>query len=117
MIIALTIFIVLKIAMKGTSLLKETGEKFKKPTKQEKAKLKEMGVNLKDYHAVRMALAEMKEKEKKEKEEAEKLKKEEEYKNSTEGLLKEIRDLLIAQQKSKEENTKTTTKTKKDEEN
>lgn len=106
LIIALTIFIVLKIAMKGSSLLKETTKNFKAPTKEEKAKLREMGVDIKDKHAVKEAIAEMKAKEKEEAEAAEKAKKDEAYKNSTEGLLKEIRDLLVAKQDGKDDEVK-----------
>ena len=102
LIIALTIFIVLKIAMKSSQIFKETTNALKMPTKQEKKKLKEQGVDLKDHHAVREALAEMHKKEIEEKEAEEAKKKEEAYRNSTEGLLKEIRELLKENQQLSE---------------
>ena len=96
LIIALTIFIVIKVVARSSNLLKDTGEKLRGATKEEKIKLKEMGINPKDHAAVRVALADLRAKEKSAIAEAEKQKKEEAYKNSTEGLLKEIRDLLKA---------------------
>ncbi len=102
LIIALTIFIVLKIAMKSSQMFKETTNALKMSTKQEKKKLKEQGVDLKDHQAVRKALAEMHKKEIEEKEAEEAKKKEEAYRNSTEGLLKEIRDLLKENQQLSE---------------
>lgn len=97
-IIALTIFVALKIMMRGNTIFKEVASKVKPTTKEEKIYLKQQGIDLKDKHAVRAALAKRNAEieEKKKQEEAEK--KAEEYKNSTEGLLKEIRDLLKAQQ-------------------
>lgn len=106
LIIALTIFIVVKIVARSSNLLKDTGEKLRGATKEEKAKLKEMGVNLKDHSAVRIALHDLREKEKSTLAEVEKQKKDEAYRNSTEGLLKEIRDLLKAQNQT-EKNDKT----------
>ena len=94
LIIALTIFVILKLMMKSSQLFKQVESKVKPTTKEEKAFLVEKGINLKDKKAVKQALAErQKELEAAKKAEEEK-KKEEAYKNSTEGLLKEIRDLL-----------------------
>lgn len=94
LIIALTIFIVLKIMMKSSELLKDVAHKVKPTNKEEKEYLVEKGVDLKDKAAVKAALLE-REKEIADKKKAEEdAKKEEEYRNSTEGLLKEIRDLL-----------------------
>ena len=100
LIIAFTIFVVLKIAMKSSQMFKETTQALKMPTKQEKKLLKEQGVNLKDRHAVRDALNEIHQKEIDEKKAEEAKKKDEAYHNSTEGLLKEIRDLLKENQQS-----------------
>ena len=94
LIIALTIFVILKLMMKSSQLFKQVESKVKPTTKEEKAFLVEKGIDLKDKKAVKQALAErQKELDDKKKAEEEK-KKEEAYKNSTEGLLKEIRDLL-----------------------
>ena len=94
LIIALTIFVILKLMMKSSQLFKQVESKVKPTTKEEKAFLVEKGIDLKDKKAVKQALAErQKELEAAKKAEEEK-KKEEAYKNSTEGLLKEIRDLL-----------------------
>lgn len=92
LLIALILFIILKIAMHSSSLLKSTANKV--PTKEERAQLKEAGVNMKNPKAVKVALAELREKNRLEKEEKEKAEKEEAFKKSTEGLLAEIRDLL-----------------------
>ena len=107
LIIALTIFIVVKIIARSSNLLKDTTEKLRGATKEEKVKLKEMGINLKDHHAVKVALVDLREKEKSAIAEAEKQKKDEAYRNSTEGLLKEIRDLLKSQNQPKTEEPKT----------
>lgn len=96
LIIALTIFIVLKIMMKSSQLFKNVSGKLKPATKEEKKYLIEQGVNIKDRHAVHEALKEYHEKLEADKKAEEQRKKDEEYKNSTEGLLKEIRDLLKA---------------------
>ena len=115
LIIALTIFVVLRIMMKSAQLFKETTNKFKMSTKDEKKILKEKGVDLKDKRAVRVALNELhaeQEKEKKAKEEADK---EEKYRNSTEGLLKEIRDLLKENKNQDETKLEQQEKTKENE--
>ncbi len=96
LIIALTIFIVLKILMKSSQVFKEATDFIRAPTKEEKKMLKEQGVNLKDRHAVRVALEQYHKELEEEKKAKEAKEKEEAYRNSTEGLLKEIRDLLKA---------------------
>lgn len=96
-----------KIIARSSNLLKDTTEKLRGATKEEKVKLKEMGINLKDHNAVKVALVELREKEKSAIAEAEKQKKDEAYRNSTEGLLKEIRDLLKSQNQPKTEEPKT----------
>lgn len=101
LIIALTIFIVLKIMMKSSNLIKEATSFVKAPTKAEKQILRERGINLKDKKAVHQALLEYKAEELAEKKAKEEAEKAEAYKNSTEGLLKEIRDLLKESNESK----------------
>ena len=96
LIIALTIFIVLKILMKSSQVFTEATDFIRAPTKEEKKMLKEQGVNLKDRHAVRVALEQYHKELEEEKKAKEAKEKEEAYRNSTEGLLKEIRDLLKA---------------------
>ena len=98
-IIAFTIFTIVKIIAKSREVIEEATEKAKKsrPTKQQKKELKDAGVNYRDKVAV-MAYFEEKHaaEEKAKAEEAEKarLAEEEAKKNTTEYLLKEIRDLL-----------------------
>lgn len=93
LIIALTLFIILKVAMKSSELFRNAQEKAlkSKPTAEEKKVLAERGVNKKDKEAYKTALltyrAEVEEK--KALEEANKPKPE-----SDNELLKEIRDLL-----------------------
>lgn len=98
-IIAFTIFLILKAVMKSQAFMKESAEKMKKATlsKAERKELKEAGINRKDKIAVANYFAE-KEAEaarlKAEEEAKAKAAEEEAKKNSTEYLLKEIRDLL-----------------------
>ena len=104
LIIAFTIFLILRAVMKSKEFMKDASEKAKKVTlnKAERKELKEAGVNIKDRNAVK-AYFEAKEKEAEEKaklEAEEKARAEEEFKKnnpSQEELLKEIRDLLKAQ--------------------
>ena len=101
LIIALTLFIVLKVAMKSNQLLNETSKNLKKLklTKEEKKELKERGVSLRDRKAIK-AYREEKAKEaeakKKQEEEEAKAKAEaERLANPTqEDLLKEIISIL-----------------------
>lgn len=99
LIVALVLFSVLRIIMKSKGFLLAAGEKAKKGrlTKEEKAECKAIGVNLKDKEAVKKYLTDKAEKEEVAKAEAEakaKAEEEEAKRNSTEYLLKEIRDLL-----------------------
>ncbi len=112
-IIAMTLFIILKVAMKSSEWYKEARDKALEDiekntlTKEDKKELKKRGVSLKDKKAVADYLTEKHtaEQEKKKQEEEEKKAKEEEaLHNSTEYLLKEIRDLLSKTVKVEEEN-------------
>lgn len=102
-IIAMTLFIILKVAMKSSEWYKQAREKALEDieknqlTKQDKQELKKRGISRKDKEAVKAFLIEKHENELKQKQEAEQVKKaqeEEALKNSTEYLLKDIRDLL-----------------------
>ena len=98
-IIALTLFLIVKFIMKSKGFMKEVSEKASKEylNKAERKELKEHGVNIKDKEAVALYFENKKaEEEKLAAAEAEKkrLEEEEKMKNSTEYLLKEIRDLL-----------------------
>ncbi len=99
LLIALVLFIILKAVMKSSQFLREASDKAKegKLTKAQKKELKSLGINRKDKEAVALYLAGKKEEEERIKAEAEakaKAEEEEKMKNSTEYLLKEIRDLL-----------------------
>lgn len=94
LIVALTIFVALKIMMKSSKMFKDMAGRVRRPSKEEKQFLVDAGVNLKDKKAVKEALARRNAEILKAKAEEEAKQKEEAYKNSTEGLLKEIRDLL-----------------------
>ena len=107
-IIALTLFIVLKVAMKSSQMFREATDKAMKArlTKEDKAELKARGVSRKDKEAVKAYFAEKEAKLAEEKaaaEEQARLAEEEAKKNSTEYLLKEIRDLLKENQELKEQ--------------
>lgn len=102
-IIAFTIFIILRLVMRSREFAKEATDKAKAQylNKAERKELKAAGINIKDKEAVALYFETKKaEADKKAQEEAEKQKIEEEEKkkNSTEYLLKEIRDLLKANQ-------------------
>lgn len=112
-IIAMTLFIILKVAMKSSEWYKEARDKALEDieknqiTKEDRKELKKRGISLKDKEAVTAYLTEKHaaEQEKKKQEEEEKKAKEEEaLHNSTEYLLKEIRDLLSKTVKVEEEN-------------
>lgn len=100
LIIAFTLFIILKVAMKSSELLHDAAKLVKpKLTKEQRKELKARGVKLTNKEAVEAYLAEVKAKE-----EAEKAKAEAEAKAKAEAdrlanptqedLLKQIRDLL-----------------------
>ncbi len=105
-IIALVLFVILKVATKANKVFKGTvTDLTDKQIKQERAEVWKASKEQKKSFS-KMWKAHCKEKEeklKKEKEEAEKAKKEEAYRNSTEGLLKEIRDLLAENKQLKQE--------------
>jgi large conductance mechanosensitive channel len=113
-IIAFTLFVILRVAMKSNALFKEAREKYGKEfklTKAERKELKKLGINPLDFAAVREyklnkneKLAEevaKREAEEKAKAEAERL-----ANPTQEDLLKEIRDLLKAQNQIKESKSK-----------
>lgn len=99
LIVALVLFMILRVIMKSKGFLQTAGEKVKKGmlTKEDKAECKALGINLRDKETVKKYLEEKAQKEETAKAEAEAKAKEEEEeakRNSTEYLLKEIRDLL-----------------------
>lgn len=106
LIIAFTLFVVLKVAMRSSELLHDaTKLVMPKLTKEQKKELKKRGIKLTDKKAVDEYLAELKaqEEEKKAQEEADRKAKEEADKiahPSQEELLKQIRDLLAEKQNS-----------------
>ena len=107
LIIAFTIFLIIKAVMKSKDFLKESSEKVKKATlsRAERKELKEAGVNCKDKIAVAKYFEDKAEAEAKAKAEEEakaKIAEEEAKKNTTEYLLKEIRDLLAENKALKE---------------
>lgn len=97
LIIAMVLFIILKVATKANKVFRGTvTELTDKEIKKERAEIWKASKEQKKSFS-KMWKAHCKEKEeqlKKQQEEAEKAKKEEAYRNSTECLLKEIRDLL-----------------------
>ena len=99
LIIALTLFIILKVAMKSSELFRGAAARARKGrlTKEEKKELTEKGINYKDKEAVKAYREEKAAEEAEAKAEEEKKTAEEaliKEQNSTEYLLKEIRDLL-----------------------
>lgn len=111
-IIAFTLFVVLKVAMKSRQLLEQATDKMKEEfdkntlTQEDKKELKKRGISRKDKVAISAYLQEKKQAEeqaKQQQEQEKKLKEEEAKKNTTEYLLKEIRDLLAQQNQDKAE--------------
>ena len=103
-IIAFTLFVILKVAMKSSELFKKTVKDIEKasPTKAEKKELKARGVNMKDRTAVKTALVALrKEKEEEAKAEAERLEAEKAKIETDADVLRDIRDLLKAQTEEK----------------
>lgn len=99
LIIAFTIFIMIKIIAKSQDMINKTAKSIEKgiPNKAERKILKERGVNLKDAKAVRAALIQLDE-EKKAEEERKKAEEAAKPKPETDlDVLKEIRELLKAQ--------------------
>lgn len=106
LLIAIIIFIMIRVMMKSQTLFKEAREGFYKGrlTSDQKKELKQLGISKKDKVKVQAYLeakkAEAEEEAKKKAEEEEK------QKNTTEYLLKEIRDLLKENKELKEKNEK-----------
>ena len=103
LLIAQVLFIIIKLMMKSKGML--TGAIKKVPTKAEKQALRERGVDLSNREEANKALLELRAEAEQAKKDKEAADKEEAYRNSTEGLLKEIRDLLKDKDGAKE-NTK-----------
>lgn len=99
-IIAFTLFVILKVAMKSSEMFKKTVKDLEKsaPTKAEKKELKARGFKRKDRTAYKEALIALR-KEKEEEKKAEEARKEaEKAKVETDAdVLRDIRDLLKAQ--------------------
>lgn len=111
LIIAFTIFVMIKIMMKSSSLLKEASAKAMKGrlTKEQKNEIKNAGIDLKDKEAVAKYFndkAEEEERIKAEEEAKAQAEAELEKQNSTEYLLKEIRDLLKENKELKQKTKK-----------
>lgn len=111
-IIAFTLFVILKVAMKSRQLFEQATDKMKEEfdkntlTQEDRKELKKRGISRKDKVAVSAYLQEKKQAEeqaKQQQEQEKELKEEEAKKNSTEYLLKEIRDLLVQQNQGKTE--------------
>ena len=99
LIIAFTIFIMIKIIAKSQDVLNKTAKSIEKgiPDKAERKILKQRGVNLRDPKAVREALIQLDE-ERKQEEERKKAEEAAKPKPETDlDVLKEIRELLKAQ--------------------
>lgn len=114
-IIAFTLFVILKVAMKSSEMFKKTMKDIEKasPTKAEKKELKARGVNMKDRTAVKTALIALrKEKEEKAKAEAERLEAEKAKVETDADVLRDIRDLLKAQTEEKVQEAKIETENK-----
>ena len=99
LIIAMTLFVIIKVAMKSSEMFRNAQAKVKegKATKEEEIALKEKGFDKKDKKAYKKALIEYR------KELAEKAAEEEKNKPATETeleLLKDIRDYLKSQKDS-----------------
>lgn len=114
-IIAFTLFVILKVAMKSSEMFKKTVKDIEKasPTKAEKKELKARGVNMKDRTAVKTALIALrKEKEEEAKAEAERLEAEKAKVETDADVLRDIRDLLKAQTEEKVQEAKIETENK-----
>lgn len=114
-IIAFTLFVILKVAMKSSEMFKKTMKDIEKasPTKAEKKELKARGVNMKDRTAVKTALIALrKEKEEEAKAEAKRLEAEKAKVETDADVLRDIRDLLKAQTEEKVQEAKIETENK-----
>ncbi len=99
LLIALVLFLIIKLMMKSKGML--TGTIGKLPTKEEKKALAERGVDIKNREEMNKALLALRAEREQAKKDKEAADKEAAYRNSTEGLLTEIRDLLKKEEKSK----------------
>lgn len=104
LLIAFTLFCIIKIAMKSSELLRNTTKKIVKsaPTKEEKKELKAAGVNLKNHDEMKAALNELRERKAAEKAAEEEANKPE-PKPTTEELLAEILAELKKENKSEQQ--------------
>lgn len=104
LLIAFTLFCIIKIAMKSSELLRNTTTKIVKsaPTKEERKELKAAGVNMKDHDEVKVALNELRERKAAEKAAEEEANKPE-PKPTTEELLADILAELKKENKTENE--------------
>lgn len=112
-LIALVLFLILKAVMKSSEMFRNTTASLQKGrlTKEEKAELAERGIDKKDKAAVqayREEKAQAAEQAKLEEEAKKKAEEEEKYRNSTEGLLKEILTTLKEENKEVKTSSRTT---------
>lgn len=101
-IIAFTLFVILKVAMKSSEMFKKTVKDIEKasPTKEEKKELKARGYNKKDRTAYKAGLIALrKEREEAKKAEEARLEAEKAKVETDADVLRDIRDLLKAQAK------------------
>lgn len=104
LLIAFTLFCIIKITMKSSELLRNTTTKIVKsaPTKEERKELKAAGVNMKDHDEVKVALNELRERKAAEKAAEEEANKPE-PKPTTEELLADILAELKKENKTENE--------------
>ena len=114
-IIAFTLFIILKVAMKSSEMFKKTVKDIEKasPTKEEKKELKARGYDKKDRIAYKAGLLALrKEKEEAKKAEEARLEAEKAKVETDADVLRDIRDLLKAQTTEKDQEAKVETENK-----
>lgn len=114
-IIAFTLFVILKVAMKSSEMFKKTVKDIEKasPTKEEKKELKARGYDKKDRIAYKAGLLALrKEKEDAKKAEEARLEAEKAKVETDADVLRDIRDLLKAQTTEKVQEAKVETENK-----
>lgn len=114
-IIAFTLFVILKVAMKSSEMFKKTVKDIEKasPTKEEKKELKARGYDKKDRIAYKAGLLALrKEKEEAKKAEEARLEAEKAKVETDADVLRDIRDLLKAQTTEKVQEAKFETENK-----
>lgn len=114
-IIAFTLFVILKVAMKSSEMFKKTVKDIEKasPTKEEKKELKARGYDKKDRTAYKAGLLALrKEKEEAKKAEEARLEAEKAKVETDADVLRDIRDLLKAQTTEKVQEAKVETENK-----